>query len=159
MRKRVGFTLLSVVVAVSVVAVATAGAAPNAEPSATIIGKVKDNDDGTGTVKARYLCPEGENWHLWASAKQSADGSKAENLTQGAGFSGVAATWLQQHPTNFSCDGKWHTQKFQIDKLEEFMGQTIGRGELVPGYAWVQFCLIDEEAGMFLIDERWAKVR
>lgn len=92
--------------------ISAAAAATQEDPSATTIGKVKDHDDGTATVKARYICPEGEGWHLWVSAKQTADGSKGEDVTgEGAGFGGVAATWLQRHPTTFSCDGKRHTQK------------------------------------------------
>jgi hypothetical protein len=159
-RKRLALTTLALVLVASLGAIGTAGAAPKADPTATLVGKVKNNKDGTATVKARYLCPRGEDWHLWVSAKQSADGSRAENLTNEAGFSGIAATWLQQHPTNFRCDGKWHTQKFLIDKTEPGPGgQPIGRGNLVSGDAWVQFCLISEEAGLFLIDEGWKKVR
>lgn len=160
MRKRLAIATLSLVAVASLGLIGTAGAAPKADQTAKIIGKVKINKDGTGTVKARYLCREGEDWHLWVSAKQSADGSRAENLTNEAGFSGIAATWLQQHPTNFRCDGKWHTQKFVIDKTEPGPGgQTIGRGNLVPGDAWVQFCLISEAQGLFLVDEGWKKVR
>jgi len=34
-----------------------------------------------------------------------------------------------------------------------------GYGELIRGKAWVQFCLINEPAGLFLIDQHWMKVR
>jgi hypothetical protein len=139
--------------------VATAGAAPKAEPTVELVGKVKINKDGTGTVKARYICTPGDDWHLWVSAKQSADGSRDESiLNGGGGFSGAAPTWLQSHPTTFRCDGKWHTQKFIIDKEE------VGRGTLVKGEAYVQICLIKggsetEDPEFFLVDEGWRKVR
>jgi hypothetical protein len=134
--------------------VATATASPKAEPSAKTVGKVKRHKDGTATVKAHYICPSGPNWHLWVSAKQTADGSRDDRITrEGAGFGRIAATWLQSHPVTFKCDGKWHTQKFGIDTEEQ------GYGELVKGDAWVQFCLIDEPAEVFLIDQHWSKVR
>jgi hypothetical protein len=101
-----------------------------------------------------YLCPSGTNWHLWVSAMQAADGSRDDAITQeGAGFGCIAAAWLQSHPVTFKCDGKWHTQKFRIDTEEQ------GYGELIRGYAWVQFCLIDEPAEVFLIDQHWSGSR
>ena len=146
------------VTALALVGVLAAGgfatAAPKAEPTAQTVGKVKRHKNGTATVKAHYICPQGPNWHLWVSAKQTADGSRDPAITQeGGGFGHVPATWLQSHPVTFKCDGKWHTQKFRIDTEEQ------GYGKLVKGRAWVQFCLIDEPAELFLIDQRWAKVR
>ena len=152
--------LLLMAVAVALVAAiaatpATADKPPKkAEPFAKAIGKVKRHRDGTASVKAVYRCPEGPNWHLWVSAKQAEDGSKDETITQeGGGFGGIPAAWLQSHPTTFKCDGRKHVQKFRIDTEEQ------GYGKLNKGYAWVQFCLIDEPAGLFLIDEHWSKVR
>ena len=148
--------LVLAVAAMFLVASLTTGAtaAPKADPSAKIVGKVKRQKNGTAKVKAHYICPRGQNWHLWVSAKQTADGSRDPAITQeGGGFGHVPATWLQSHPVTFKCDGKWHTQKFRIDTEEQ------GYGKLVKGQAWVQFCLIDEPAELFLIDQRWAKVR
>jgi hypothetical protein len=135
-------------------AVGSATAAPKAAPSAQTVGNVKLNKDGTGEVKAHYICPPGPTWHLWVSVKQTADGSRDELITQeGAGFGHQAATWVQNHPTSFRCDGKWHTQSFRVDTSE------AGYGKLVKGDAWVQFCLIDEPNNVFLIDQHWSKVR
>lgn len=99
-----------------------------------------------------------------AGAPES-DGSRDEAILQeGAGFGGGASTWLQQHPMTFTCDGKWHTQKFVIDKTEVGPdGQPIGRGQLVKGWAYVQLCLIKggsetEEPEVFLADQEWRKV-
>jgi hypothetical protein len=132
----------------------SAGAATKAEPTAQVVGKVKLNKDGTATVKAHYICPNAEDWHLWVSAKQAEDGSRDEDITQeGGGFGGIPASWLQSHPVSFTCDGKWHTQKFEINKEE------VGYGALIAGEAWVQFCLINEGEGLFLIDQLWTKVR
>ena len=64
------------------------------------------NDDGTASGRARYVCPEG--FHLWVSAKQSQDGRRDARLTE-EGSSQVAAAWLQSHPEEFTCDGRWHT--------------------------------------------------
>ena len=154
MRSRLALGVAALALVASLVAGTAATAKPKAEASAQTVGKVKRHKDGTASVKARYICPEGPNWHLWVSAKQTADGSRDEDITQeGGGFGGIPASWLQSHPVTFKCDGKWHTQKFRIDTEEQ------GYGELVKGEAWVQFCLIDEPAGVFLIDQHWAKVR
>ncbi len=160
MKIRSALIITALLGAASLSGVAPAAASPRAEPVAQVIGKVKINKDGTGTVKARYIC-SGDGWHLWVSAKQSEDGSLDPNISrEGSGFGRVASTWLQSHPIDFTCDGKWHTQKFEINK-DEFVpefGGTIGYGELVPGVAWVQFCLINEAQGLFLVDQEWRKV-
>ena len=170
MKLRLALAGLAVVMLASLGGVATAGAAPNAEPTVDIVGKVKINKDGSGTVKAHYICPPGDDWHLWVSAKQAADGSQEEAITgDSSGFGGIADIWLQSHPTTYQCDGKWHTQKFRIDTSEPLDPEhpeagTIGRGELTKGWAWVQFCLIKggsetEEPELFLYDFGWKKVR
>ena len=163
MKIRAGLFAAAMIALVSFAVAGSAGAATKAEPSAQVVGKVKINKDGTGTIKAHYIC-SGENWHLWASAKQTADGTMSEDVAgEGSGFEGVADNWLQSHPTP-TCDGKWHTEKFEINTEEELFpgGPTVGRGELVPGYAWVQFCLIQGEEGQdptaFLVDQAWRKV-
>lgn len=166
MKKGLVLSALAVVLVAAFGGITTAGAATKAEPTVKMVGKVKINNDGTGTVKAHYICPPGDDWHLWVSAKQTEDGSIDEDLaSEGSGFGHVAATWLQSHPNTYSCDGKWHTQKFEINKLEvDPSGQAIGYGELTRGYAWVQLCLIKggsetEPPELFLVDQGWAKVR
>ena len=52
----------ALVAVVSIAGAGSAGAATKAEPTAQLVGKVKINKDGTGTVKARYIC-SGEGWH------------------------------------------------------------------------------------------------
>jgi hypothetical protein len=128
----------------------SAGAkAKPAAPAAQIISHVKTiGDADAATVKARYVCPEGN--HLWVSAKQSADGKKDPAL-QGPESSALSAAWLQNHPADFTCDGKWHTGTFQVDNYTEY-----GFGRLQRGVAWVQFCLIGETT--FLSESDWVKV-
>jgi hypothetical protein len=154
-----------VLVAAASLGVTSAGAAPKVEPTAKVVGKVKINKDGTATVKAHYIC-SGGGWHLWVSAKQAEGGVRSDDITQeGGGFMGVPAAWLQRHPEGFRCDGKWHTQKFRIDTAEMGIDENghpfgpVGYGALVPGQAWVQFCLINEGENIFLIDQDWKKVR
>ena len=126
---------------------AAAGAAPK-QPQAQILGTVQINGTSSALVTARYTCPEGV--HLWVSAKQSADGSRDPRLTR-EGSSAFSAAWLQNHPTSFTCDGRWKTGTFQVD-LSEY-----GFGSLQKGQAWVQFCLIGEST--FLSESRWVAVR
>ena len=171
MKMRFAMGALALLMAASV-GVATAGAAPKAGPTAKVVGKVKINKDGTATVKAHYLC-SGGGWHLWVSAKQAEGGVRDDAITGGgSGFGHVATAWLQQHPTTHRCDGKWHTQKFVIDTTEMGVDENgnpfgpVGYGHLVPGVAYVQFCLTndngtpsDESDDQFAIDQSWHKVR
>ena len=153
MKVRLALAVAALLLVGSLVATATASG-PKKEPFAKAVGKVKRHKNGTATVKARYLCPRGPNWHLWVSAKQAAGGKRDEAIThEGAGSGHVPAAWLQSHPVTFKCNGKRHTQKFRIDTEEQ------GYGKLVKGHAWVQFCLIDEPNEVFLIDQHWSKVR
>ena len=136
-------------VAISVGMGAPAGADLSTKAQAQVIGTVVTHDDGTASVTARYVCPEG--FHLWVSAKQSADGQPDQAL-RGEGSSQVSAAWLQSHPdpSTFTCDGTWHVGTYTIDIAEQ------GFGELVDGQAWVQFCLVGEQA--FISASRWVAV-
>lgn len=138
----------AVVLAGPLAMVAPAGAAPADKAQAQVVGTVVTHDDGTASVTAQYVCPEG--FHLWVSAKQSEDGEPDQRL-RGEGSSQIAGAWLQSHPTDFTCDGTWQVDTFQIDTEEQ------GFGELVPGQAWVQFCLIGENT--FISESRWVAVR
>ena len=131
------------------VGISSAGAVPAGKAQAEILGPVEINDDGTATVTARYVCPSGI--HLWVSAKQVEGGQPDARLQEG-GSSSISSAWLQSHPTDFTCDGAWHTDSFVIDTLEQ------GFGELEPGQAWVQFCLIGDEESFFLSKTRWSAV-
>ena len=145
--KRISILAAAVAVLAAGVLPATAGAAPK-RPQAQILGTVVKTGPSAAAVTARYTCPEG--FHLWVSAKQSADGSRDPRLTE-EGSSQYSAAWLQNHPTDFTCDGEWHTGTYQVD-LSEY-----GFGDLQKGQAWVQFCLIGETT--FLSESRWVAVR
>src|SRR5215213_2393352 len=132
---------------------ATAGAKTKpVTPAAEIISHVKTFEGGSAaTVKARYVCPEGN--HLWVSAKQSADGAPDPRL-EGEGSSAFAAGWLQNHPGNFTCDGKSHVGTFQVDNFTEY-----GFGQLRRGVAWVQFCVVSEATEQLVLSHsEWVKV-
>ena len=150
MKKTYLMATMAIAAILSFAVIAPAGAAPAAKQQAQVLGPVVTNDDGTATVRARYICPEG-SW-LWVSAKQSEDGTPDQRLRL-EGSSQVAAAWLESHPTpdTFTCDGKWHTDTFEIHAEEQ------GFGELQNGQAWVQFCLIGEST--FISESRWVAVR
>lgn len=140
------------------VGVGTAGAAaPTFD--AKLLGPVHvDHDDASvAHVRARYVCDsvESAEWHLWVSLKQNAEATHDPDLEQ-EGSSAVAATWLQSHPVDVVCDGRWHVQQFAIDTLEQ------GFGEADAGEGWVQFCLIDfadESSERAAIVQEWRSVR
>jgi hypothetical protein len=117
---------------------------------------VVDKDDpSVAYLRAKYVCDAAPTWHLWASVKQTATGKKDPALEAG-GSSAVAATWLQKHPDNFVCDGRWHVQVFTLDTTEQ------GFGAAVRGVGWVQFCLIDfadPSNSRAAIVQEWRRVR
>ena len=156
MRKPHLLAATALAVAASLGSIATAGAAPEPrEPQASVLGNIKTNDDGTASVKAQYVCHSG--FHLWVSAKQSESGEQDEAL-EGEGSSQIAAAWLQDHPSEFTCNGKPQTDRFEINTEPEPEFGVEGFGELKRGWAWVQFCLIGEN-GEFISESRWVKVR
>ena len=130
----------------------TAGAVPADKAQAEILGPVRLNDDGTATFTARYICPSG--FHLGVSGEQVEDGGPDPALRE-EHSSQISSGWLQSHPTDFTCDGTWQTESFEINTdLDPLNGG--GFGEFVPGQAWVQFCLIGED--VFLSSSRWVRV-
>jgi hypothetical protein len=148
-------------VAALAVAVAPVGAgaqdAAPAESGATVVSKkVNRNKAGTkATLKVKYTCSQ--STHLWVSLKQSKNGKKDPAL-KAEGSSQAAATWLDSHRNKFTCDGKPHTQRFSVDKVEP--GK---KGKLRKGYAWLQFCLTygdtEENSGIEVYKLGWVKVK
>ena len=135
-----------------------ASAAPAAKSQAQVLGPVVLNDDGTATVRARYICQESD--HLWVSAKQVAD-RRPDARLQEEESSALAANWMQSHPSpsTFTCDGRWHTGSFTIETAD-FGPQAPDWGALERGQAWVQFCLLTTaNENEFISDTRWIAVR
>jgi hypothetical protein len=162
MRARRVFVIGALVVALLVFAPSATAKPPAA--AAAVIGTVTvDNDDpSVAWVHARYVCQPGdeEQW-LFVSAKQTADGQRHEELTTDGEWStgeGNVAAWLQNHPLGqFTCDGQWHTQKFEINTDQDVVGGQ-GYGAFQKGDVWVQFCLFDGE-GNFIYDYDWVHAR
>jgi hypothetical protein len=156
MNKRIPVLLTAAVAAAAaLVPAATAAAAP--KPSAEVVGTVVMAPGGeSATVTARYTCFEES--HLWVSAKQMNDGRRDPALLE-EGSSAYADNYLQQHPQTLVCDGKNHVQSFTIDKTEltPWSPDPIGKGSLRKGQAYVQFCMISENA--FVSQNRWTIVR
>ncbi len=111
-----------------------AGSASAADPfaNASVRNYIVRNDDGTASVRATYICPEG--FHLWVSAKQSSTGRYDGRLEE-EGSSQVAGAWFESHPTDFTCDGTRHTQTFTITNEEQGFGTAAakpGLGAVLP---------------------------
>jgi hypothetical protein len=167
-KKRYVFAALAAC-AVSPLALSTpTDAAPPARNEATVISHVTidKNDSSVGYVRARYTCqPEHQaSIHLWVSVKQ--DEQATANpllLEEGSASSPVTTTWVQSHPSDeVTCDGKNHVQVFEVNTLEPnfFSGVgTIGHGNLERGTGYVQFCLINENTGLFVADMNFQKVK
>jgi hypothetical protein len=141
---------LAALASASVPATALA-AAPQPAKTATPIGKVQRTSKSTAELKVRYSCKSGTT--LWISLKQSKSGAKDKRLKK-EGSSAVAHTWLQSHRNTVKCDGKKHTKKFAVDKVEPG-----SKGRLKAGQAWLQFCVTEAATQKLTVSvARWVKV-
>jgi len=108
-----------------------------ANANQTGVVRIDPNDPSVAYVTGRYTCPaSSEAAHLFVSVKQVADGGPDSRLKL-EGSSQISAGWLLRHPapTEFTCDGTWHTGTWQISAGAEY-----GHGTIVPGTVYVQFC-------------------
>ena len=129
----------------------SAPSSPNGTASSTAIGKVHRTSETTAELKVRYSCKSGST--LWISLKQSKSGKKDKRLKK-EGSSKVAHTWLQSHRNTVTCDGKKHTKKFTVDKVEPG-----SKGRLKAGRAWWQFCITDATTQKLTVSKAgWVKV-
>jgi hypothetical protein len=106
---------------------------PPPAKTAKPLGSVKRVSKKAATLKVKYSCKTGSV--LWISLKQAKGGKKNKAL-KAEGSSKVSAAWLQSHRNKITCDGKSHTKKFKVDKVEPG-----SKGKLVKGNAWLQFCV------------------
>jgi hypothetical protein len=104
----------------------------NAHAKATFLGPIAVSGK-KATLSVRYQCASGQ--HLWVSAKEMAGGAASVKLTK-EGSSKTAAAWWESHRNAVKCNGKVRTSTFAIDTVEKG-----SKGALVPGKAWVQFCV------------------
>ena len=97
--------------------------------------RIDPNNPERAYVTGRYTCPAGFA-HLFVSVKQAADGRPDSDLKL-EGSSAISSGWLERHPapSEFTCDGAWHTGTWWIDSTTEY-----GHGALIPGQVYVQFC-------------------
>jgi hypothetical protein len=153
MSKRLLATSL-VVALLAVVAASVALADPTSTHSgganANQIGTVRidPSDPSVAYVTGRYTCPpSSEPAHLFVSVKQVA-GGRPDSRLKDEGSSALTfpdGGWLLRHPapTEFSCDGAWHTGTWQISASAEY-----GHGSIVPGTVYVQFCWDSPDRGV-----------
>jgi hypothetical protein len=124
-----------------------AGAASKKATSAKVVGTVKIDraDPSVAHVLAQYRCtiadPVNHPGHLWVSVKQNDAGTVDPKVSEeGSGFGGTATRWEDSHRNEIRCDGKNHTERFDVDQVEGKQSYKT----LTPGSAWVQFCLFDD---------------
>jgi len=150
MRWLIGLMVVAAL-ATAVPAALAEGSDPNAK--ATFLGAIHVSG-ANATLRVRYQCASGEA--VWISAKQTKSGISATKL-QKEGSARLASAWWDSHRNRFVCNGKSHTATFTMDKIEK--GK---KGTLVPGSAWVQFCVTKgkTEATTVLILSKsgWVKV-
>jgi hypothetical protein len=149
------------VAAVGVVATSVALADPTSSHSggayANQIGTVKidANDPTVAYVTGKYSCPPSAvPAHLFVSVKQVA-GGKPDSRLKGEGSSGLTlagGAWLFRHPapSEFTCDGMWHTGTWKISSYHPSGDPDSygGWGSLVTGQVYVQFCWDSPDDGV-----------
>jgi hypothetical protein len=127
---------------------ATAADAPPAT-TAKFLSKIV-RDGKAATLKVRYSCDSGSV--LWISAKQ-VKSRKKDKALKAEGSSQISAAWWQSHRNKITCDGKSHTARFTLDKVEKG-----SKGKLRTGQAWVQFCVTEGKA-LTVSKSGWVAVR
>jgi hypothetical protein len=154
MHKRRFLATLAATSAVFIIAASVALADPTSSHSgganANQIGVVRidPNDPSVAYVTGNYTCPASSGpAHLFVSVKQVA-GGKPDSGLKDEGSSALTypdGAWLERHPapSEFTCDGTWHTGTWQISASAEY-----GHGSLVPGQVYVQFCWDSPDGGV-----------
>ncbi|MEA2425348.1 MAG: hypothetical protein QOH13_1758 [Thermoleophilaceae bacterium] len=131
MKRAIAAVALAVAASVVAPVAATAqGTDPNGK--ARFVGPIHVSGK-KATLSVSYQCASGQT--VWVSAKELASGASSAKLAK-EGSSKTAAAWWESHRNRFVCNGKPHTATFTIDKVEKG-----SKGTLVPGKAWVQFCV------------------
>jgi hypothetical protein len=115
---------------------------------ATFVGAIKPSGK-KAKLKVHYQCAKGKT--LWISAKESKSGAVDKRLNK-EGSSKTSASWLESHRNAITCDGSSHTHTFSMDTVEKG-----SKGKLVPGHAYVQFCITKGEDLTLSVDG-WVKV-
>src|SRR3954453_5027739 len=141
-------------VAVTPVAALAAEQGAPAKTAETLSSAVIAKDKASAKLKVRYSCKTGET--LWISLKQTKSGKKSKAL-KAEGSSQVAAAWWQSHRNTIKCDGKKHTKKFTVDKVEDG-----SKGTLRKGSAWLQFCVTTgegENSKLTVSVAKWVSVK
>jgi hypothetical protein len=159
MNKRFLATSLAVAL-LAAIATSVALADPTSSHSggayANQIGNVKidPTNPSVAYVTGNYNCPASAGpAHLFVSVKQ-VGGGKPDSGLKDEGSSGLTfpdGAWLFRHPapTEFTCDGTWHTGTWRITSNEPSPGDNYGRhGSLVPGQVYVQFCWDSADNGV-----------
>jgi hypothetical protein len=121
--------------------------------------RIDANDPTVAYVTGRYTCPPStEPAHLFVSVKQGAGGLPDPAL-KGEGSGALADAWLFRHPgpTDFTCDGTWHTGTWQISSHEPPPDDYGQHGSLVPGTVYVQFCWDSPDGSWHAYSEQFAR--
>lgn len=124
--------------------------------------RIDPNDPSVAYVTGRYTCPASSDpAHLFVSVKQVAGGKPNSGLKED-GSSGLTypdGAWLFRHPgpTEFTCDGTWHTGTWQISSHEPFPDNYGQHGSLVPGTVYVQFCWDSPDGSWHAYSEQFAR--
>ena len=96
-------------------AVPTSSHSGGANAVQTGVVRIDPNNPHVAYVTGNYKCPAGFA-HLFVSVKQVADG-RPDRALKLEGSSAISSGYLERHPgpDEFTCDGTWHTNTWQID--------------------------------------------
>lgn len=144
---------LAVITASVALAVPTSSHSGGANANQIGVVRIDRNDPSVAYVTGRYACPaSADPAHLFVSVKQVAGGKPDSRLKgeHSSTFTYPDGAWLFRHPgpTEFTCDGTWHTGTWQISSHEPFPDNYGQHGSLVPGTVYVQFCWDSPDEGL-----------
>jgi len=106
----------------------------------TGVVRIDPNNPQVAYVSGKYSCPAGFA-HLFVSVKQVSSG-RPDSALKLEGSSAISSAFLERHPapSEFTCDGTWHTGTWKITSNPADPGYEYGFGALIPGQVYVQFC-------------------
>ena len=144
---------LAVITASVALAVPTSSHSGGAKANQIGVVRIDRSNPSVAYVTGRYACPaSADPAHLFVSVKQ-VGGGKPDSRLKGEGssrFTYPDGAWLFRHPgpSEFTCDGTWHSGTWQISSHEPFPDNYGQHGSLVPGTVYVQFCWDSPDEGV-----------
>lgn len=109
-----------------------------------VIPVVHAHADGSATVRATYTCSGGDGGHLYIGVKQGPEINATDHTSSQYAETFYSTNYNSDGPgLTLTCDGKSHTQAFELRADPYFGAGHPDAPALASGQAFVQFCVFD----------------